>query len=123
MSIVCAIAGHKAPATSLMNEGFEFGSCPRCSLDLIKSESRWRAPPPGYRIVWKKRARRQELVQSLPPLNLTADYEVAMFQDERSGVERRNRKGRGPASLRGPDRRSARDRRKSLSKKQAVPSA
>lgn len=40
----------------MWNAGYWFSSCRRCGCDLVRrGGGRWRAPPKGYKVVWKPR--------------------------------------------------------------------
>jgi hypothetical protein len=57
MNIKCALAFHRAVLKERYNEGYYFSSCAACGSDLVRRSGgrKWRAPPKGYRVVWKKR--------------------------------------------------------------------
>jgi hypothetical protein len=119
LTIICALAGHKASAKTIWNEGTHFSKCVRCALDIVELQGRWDAPPPWFRVVWKPRAEAVETPLE-EPLELTEEaVSVLPAQEERSGIDRRT-SGNDPttASLR-VDRRRGRDRRK-IAKRQAI---
>lgn len=53
MSIFCLSGNHWLPADPILNQGFAFARCTRCGRDLLRAAGTWRAPPKGFRIVWK----------------------------------------------------------------------
>ena len=121
MSIICAIAGHKAAAKTLWNQGTHFAKCERCALDLVEQQGRWDVPPPWFRVVWK----RPEEAALAAPLELTMDlaagaFNLAPSEEVRSGADRRaaGTNDRLPPSLR-IDRRRGGERRNPV-KQQAI---
>jgi hypothetical protein len=56
MSIACRSGNHCLPADPILNQGFAFARCTRCGRDLLRAAGTWRAPPRGFRIVWKDTA-------------------------------------------------------------------
>ena len=127
MSIICAIAGHKAETKTIRNEGTHFAKCARCALDLVEQQGRWDVPPPWFRVVWKPR----EEPNLAAPLELTMDLVAAPVSiapvekaivpaaEERSRTDRRKAGSDwNPASLR-IDRRRGGERRNRV-KQQAI---
>ena len=127
LSIICAIAGHKAAAKTLWNQGTHFAKCERCALDLVEQQGRWDVPPPWFRVVWK----RPEEAAVAAPLELTMDLladavsiapveeAIAPAEEERSRSDRRKAGSDWhPASLR-IDRRRDGERRNPV-KQQAI---
>ncbi|HEX8533060.1 MAG TPA: hypothetical protein VF662_02750 [Allosphingosinicella sp.] len=118
MTIICALAGHKASARTIWNEGTHFSKCARCDLDLVELQGRWEAPPPWFRIVWKPRPEPAEVPEETLELTELAVC-AAPVREERSGGDRRVAGSDGPPPSLRVDRRRGRDRRKSA-KRQAI---
>ena len=117
LTIICALAGHKASARTIWNEGTHFSKCARCDLDLVELQGRWEAPPPWFRVVWKPRPEPAPVPEETLELTQLAVC-TAPVREERSGVDRRVAlNDAAPASLRVDRRRG--DRRKSA-KRQAI---
>ncbi|HEX8668192.1 MAG TPA: hypothetical protein VF727_07450 [Allosphingosinicella sp.] len=53
MSILCALAGHRAGDEGTYNSGYRFSSCRRCGRDMIRCGDDWEPIPAGHRVVWK----------------------------------------------------------------------
>jgi hypothetical protein len=100
-----------------------FSRCTRCSVDLIETGGRWDTPPPGYRIVWKKRQPQALGLPPPPPIDLPPEaYDAVPVENERRGDDRRaTRDARVLTSLRSLERRGGAERRKASTKKQALP--
>lgn len=120
MSIICAVAGHKASTRTVWNEGTHFSKCARCALDLVELQGRWEPPPPWFKVVWKKRPEPAEVEIAEATLELTAEDVCAKPVPEvRRAVDRRAGGSEGlPTSLR-IDRRRGGERRLNT-KRQAI---
>lgn len=55
MSIFCLLAGHKAVASNIWNDGYYFSRCRNCDCELIGRWGEWRRVPRGYKVVWRPR--------------------------------------------------------------------
>ncbi|HEX5183954.1 MAG TPA: hypothetical protein VFW19_12495 [Allosphingosinicella sp.] len=57
MDILCRAGRHSRGAHApVWNNGYWFSSCERCGCDLVRrGGGRWRAPPKGYKVVWRPR--------------------------------------------------------------------
>ncbi len=65
MRIRCLAGRHAAAPGAIRNQGFEFGRCGRCGRDMVRSGSRWRLVPKGFRVVWKRTPGRQAEVSAM----------------------------------------------------------
>jgi hypothetical protein len=54
----CVAGRHRAGPELVRNQGLEFTCCRRCGHDLIRSRAAWRGVPKGFRVVWRRRSRR-----------------------------------------------------------------
>jgi hypothetical protein len=53
VSLRCALGYHRANGVPRWNDGYYFGRCARCGVDLVRTPfSRWHVPA-GYRVVWQ----------------------------------------------------------------------
>lgn len=53
--LLCAVGGHVAEAGATWNNGYAFSRCRRCEREIVRSLfGRWRLPPSGYRVVWRR---------------------------------------------------------------------
>lgn len=58
MTLWCKMTGHlPPPGKPVWNDGFFFGTCPRCGAEIIRrgADARWTDVPPGYRVAWRER--------------------------------------------------------------------
>jgi hypothetical protein len=53
LSLSCLVESHAIGATAVGAQGFEFGRCRRCGVDLLRSSGRWKRVPKGFRVVWR----------------------------------------------------------------------
>jgi len=53
----CVGGRHQAGSRPVRNQGFEFGRCWICGLELVRSRGAWRRVPKGFRIVWRQAGR------------------------------------------------------------------
>lgn len=111
MSIICSVLGHRPSSKTVWNDGHHFGTCARCRASLIEcDEEGWTAPPPGYRIVWKKRETSSTYLRA-PVAESWPETMASPLQEKRRQRDRRtNPSGPLPAELDGNDRRRG-DRR------------
>ena len=61
MDLLCRTGRHSRTLDQpVWNNGYWFSSCERCGCDLVRrGGGRWRAPPKGYKVVWKPRLQGQ----------------------------------------------------------------
>lgn len=120
LSIICAVAGHKASEKTIWNQGTHFSKCARCRLDLVQLQGRWEPPPPWFKVVWRPRPAPAEAVPPEAPLELIAQaVSVAPSQEERSGTDRRVAVNDAVLAALQVDRRRGGQRRKPM-KRQAI---
>ena len=55
MNLLCRMGRHRAGEERVWNDGWFFGSCSRCGIDLLTRGRRWHRVPSGYRVVWRDR--------------------------------------------------------------------
>ena len=55
MSLLCRIGRHRPAGERVWNDGWFFGRCERCGIELLSRGRRWKPVPAGYRIVWRSR--------------------------------------------------------------------
>jgi hypothetical protein len=53
MSILCALAGHRARDAGTYNSGYWFSGCRRCARAMIRCGDDWDTIPAGHRVAWK----------------------------------------------------------------------
>lgn len=54
MGMRCIAGRHTAAPGGVRNQGFDFSRCRRCGRDMVRTSSRWRPVPRGFRVVWKR---------------------------------------------------------------------
>ena len=55
MNLLCRMGRHLPGEERVWNDGWFFGSCSRCGIELLSRGRRWHRVPPGYRVVWRER--------------------------------------------------------------------
>jgi hypothetical protein len=53
MNLLCRGIGHRGLERETYNGGYFFARCSRCSGDFVRDGRKWKAVPPGHRVVWK----------------------------------------------------------------------
>jgi len=56
MHLHCIAGKHAVAPDEVRNQGFAFSRCRRCGTDMVRSNSRWRVVPKGFRVVWRRSA-------------------------------------------------------------------
>lgn len=53
MALRCLAGHHAAYPSNLRNQGLYFSSCRNCGRDMVRSRTKWRRVPSGFRVVWR----------------------------------------------------------------------
>jgi len=64
MRLNCIAGQHDASPGEVRNQGFAFSRCRCCGCDMVRSNSEWRRVPRGFRVVWRRRRPRQDMVSA-----------------------------------------------------------
>lgn len=107
MSVTCRMIGHRVDGPGIWNEGYYFATCQRCGRDLLRTDGAWSPVLRGYRVRWKSGLHRHAIASDFRR-NLPS-----MPDEPRRWRLALHRVGMNVLCLPGPDRRAARQDRRS----------